>query len=497
MKTVSKLSVYSSIMAAFMIFNACVEEDTEPINIPGIDVIGETGGMTGSLINIPVFLSDPYKNMGALKFTWNVIESPAGGIATVIPVPPRDIPVPPRDDEKPFLTSADFTTATAGFYRVEIIVDDGRDGTVSEIVKLYIGGELPTLINTNTILADLFDEEIYPDYYAPKSVTVSAGLTIEPGVVIENGPDVQLLFNGSSAYLSAEGTAAKNIVFRGIDNVKGGWRAINVTSTNGKNKLDHVRVMHAGSTAISNQKTAIFIKSNVTGRLSITNTSISNSAGYAVYIDGNDGSFPEFANNDFSDNDAAPMRIGAKGLLSLDNKSIYNDNGKQAIEVTPSGNTNVRFENEGTVKAVGIPYHFLRSAELRSTLTFEPGVTCLFEAGMRLWVPADGVIIANGTASKNIIFSGINEASGAWLGFEIASPSTANLINHGIISYGGSSGGRGANIYMFGSSEGSKLTITNSTISNSQTYGIRKASGTVILTETNNTFSNNASGDII
>ena len=480
MKTVSKIYVYSSILAAFMMFNACSKEEPEPNNAPTIIVEDEIVGMTGTTITITVSASDPDND--ALTFTWNVIESPAGGMANLSVVNN---------------TSADFTTSTAGFYRVEVMVDDGRDGTASGIVKLYIGGVLPSMINSNTTLADLFDEEEYPDYYAPQSVTVTAGLTVEPGVVIESGSDVVIYINGNSAYLSAEGSASRNIVFRGIDKLKGSWRGINVTSTNVNNKLDHVRVMHAGSTAISNQRTAVFVKSNVTGRLSITNTSITHSAGYAVYIDGNDGSFPEFGNNNFSDNDAAPMRIGAQGLISLDDNSVYNNNGKQAIEVTPSGNTNVRFEYDGTVKAAGIPYHFLRSAELRSTLTFEPGVTCLFEAGMRLWVPADGVIIADGTAAENITFSGIDEAPGAWLGFEIQSPSTANLINHGIISYGGSSGGRGANIYLFGSSAGSQLTITNSTISNSQTYGIRKAPGTVILTETNNTFSNNASGDII
>jgi hypothetical protein len=64
------------------------------------------------------------------------------------------------------------------------------------------------------------------------------------------------------------------------------------------------------------------------------------------------------------------------------------------------------------------------------------------------------------------------------------------------VSYGGDTGGRGANIYMFGSSPGSKLTLTNSIITNSATYGLRAASGNAALTESGNTFNSNASGDI-
>ena len=49
---------------------------------------------------------------------------------------------------------------------------------------------------------------------------------------------------------------------------------------------------------------------------------------------------------------------------------------------------------------------------------------------------------------------------------------------------------------MFGSSPGSQLTLTNSSVTNSQTYGVRASSCNAIITESNNTFSSNASGNI-
>ncbi|MBK7650366.1 MAG: right-handed parallel beta-helix repeat-containing protein [Flammeovirgaceae bacterium] len=204
----------------------------------------------------------------------------------------------------------------------------------------------------------------------------------------------------------------------------------------------------------------------------------------------------DFANNTFSDNDLAPLRIGAENLYRLDKNSVFTGNGTQAIEVASAGSTNAVFNSTGTVPALALPYHFYSSAELRTTVTFEAGVTCLFDAAKRLWVTGDGAIIANGTSTNRIKFSGLTSTAGFWFGIEMASPSTSNLINQAEISYGGSNAGRGANIYMPGASPGTSLTVTNCTIKDSQTYGILTAAGTANLTQNSNTFSNNASGNI-
>jgi hypothetical protein len=185
--------------------------------------------------------------------------------------------------------------------------------------------------------------------------------------------------------------------------------------------------------------------------------------------------------------------LGAENLYSLDKASIYTGNGVQAIVVKTAGNGNVVFTTSGTIKALSIDYHFYSSAQLKANVTFEPGVTWLFNSGKRLWVAADGALIANGSASEKITFSGITSSPGAWNGIELDSSSPENIINNAIISYGGSTSGRDANIYMFNPS---KLTLTNSTISDSQTWGVFLAPGSTELTESNNIFQNNASGDI-
>jgi hypothetical protein len=468
------------LIALAFVYTSCSDDDPQPPNSqPTIEVSDDIIGMTGEEKTITVIAADP--DGDALDFSWNIIESPSGSGANITNT--SDL-------------NATFTTATAGLYKVEITVDDTRGGTASGIVTLYIGGALPTSINENTVYPNLFDDPTYPDYYALNGIQVTAGVTFDAGVVVESGADVRLWFNGNSSYLKAEGTSAKHIIFRGIDKVKGSWRGISIASNNVNNKFDYVDILHTGSSEFSGQKTAIHLQSNVSAKLSIKNTSISQSAGYAFYIDGNSGVISSFENNNFNNNDKAPMRIGAENLYVLDKNSVFTNNGIQAIEVAAAGNTNARFNNAGTIPVLSIPYHFYSSAELRTTVTFEAGVTCLFNSGLRLWVASDGAIIANGTSTNKIKFSGLTAAVGAWFGVEIASPSALNLINHAEVSFGGSTGGRGANIYMFGSSPGSKLTITNSAISNSETYGIWTASGTITLTENGNTFSNNTSGNI-
>jgi len=78
----------------------------------------------------------------------------------------------------------------------------------------------------------------------------------------------------------------------------------------------------------------------------------------------------------------------------------------------------------------------------------------------------------------------------------LASPSTSNNINHGIISFGGNPAGRSGNIYMVGATPGSRFSITNGTISHSQTYGILRAPGCTDLYEGSNSFISNGSGNI-
>ena len=479
MKNFTKLLFSATLVASLLFFNSCEKDDAEPDGQkPTITVGADIIGMTGVTYPVNVTVSDPDGN--DITLTWKVITSPVGSTAII------------KEIGK---TSSSFTTDIAGLYKIEITASNGKGKSDTGILTLYIGGKLPNRIDDKTTYPDLFENEDYPDYYALNNIQITAGITLEPGVVIENSADAGLWFSGNNAFLDARGTAAKNIIFRGMDKVKGSWKAIHIASNNVNNKLDYVQILHAGSSAISNKKTALILQSNMNTQASITNTHISQSGGYALYIDGNSGNITAFANNNFSDNAAAPIRFGAENMYVLDKNSVYKNNGIQAIEIAASGNTPAEFNNSGTVRYGGLKYHIYSPLILKTEVTFESGVTCLFDKGTRMSVTTQGAIIAN-AVSDPISFQGMVEAPGAWFGIEIGSPSPLNSMDGVNIRHGGDIGGRKANIYLLGSTPGSQLTITNSTISDSETWGIYRTSGAVNLTESNNTFSNNASGDI-
>ena len=477
MKNLNRLFISATLLASFLFFTSCEKDDSEPEGAqPTLELGDDIVGMTEETYPINITASDPDGN--DLTLTWTVIESPDGSTPEI---------------KETGQTSLTFTTDIAGKYKVEITVSNGQGKSDTEILILYIGGKLPTSITSSTDYPNLFDNEDYPDYYAPKSIEINAGVTLEPGVVIESGSDVRFRFIGNDAFLSAEGTASKNIIFRGMDKVRGSWKNLHLASNNVNNRLDFVQILYAGSSEQSGQKTALFVQNDKETRISIKNTTIKYSDGYGLYVNGDAGNITEFSNNNFSDNTAAPIRFGAMNTYVLDKNSTFENNGIQAIEL--EAGTTTDFIISGTVVNAGLPYHVYSSFHLKADIIFESGVICRFDKGMSMRINADASIIANAT-SDPIIFEGLLAAQGAWVGITIESPSPLNHMDGVIVRHGGDINGLQGNIHLFGSTPGSQLTIVNSIISDSETWGIHSAPGDANLTQSNNEFYNNKLGDI-
>ncbi|NJO69433.1 MAG: right-handed parallel beta-helix repeat-containing protein [Bacteroidetes bacterium] len=151
-------------------------------------------------------------------------------------------------------------------------------------------------------------------------------------------------------------------------------------------------------------------------------------------------------------------------------------------------------------KGDGIDY--LASCEVqvtKGTLTVKPGVTIAFETNAGITVREQGALVAEGTVSKPILFTGKNKARGAWMGIFFHSNSVLNKLNYTTVEYAGGSiqtdmdeeTAIGVGTTDININEPSRVLITNTTVKESNGYGISIDYNTNITGFANNKLINN------
>lgn len=112
------------------------------------------------------------------------------------------------------------------------------------------------------------------------STGATTRVTIEPGTVFEVGADSEIEFgwNSSQGELTAVGTAAAPIVFRGTADVAGLWKGIilrqNVLTTS---RLDYVQILNAGQDPAPGGAALLAI-----AQIPVTNSTIAKTIGYGI-----------------------------------------------------------------------------------------------------------------------------------------------------------------------------------------------------------------------
>ena len=133
--------------------------------------------------------------------------------------------------------------------------------------------------------SDIKNEITWPKtdipYFVQGVLDITARIDIEKGteVVFEENAGLGVYDSG---ILSAKGTAAEKIVFRGIENSQGYWRGIHIETNSINNALDHVSISNAGSNYVycCNSAAAVFVKG---AKLSISNCRIADSGGCGIF----------------------------------------------------------------------------------------------------------------------------------------------------------------------------------------------------------------------
>lgn len=189
--------------------------------------------------------------------------------------------------------------------------------------------------------------------------------------------------------------------------------------------------------------------------------------------------------------------------------TVTNDNGtakdKVLITATSSPVSNILKEDiEADLVLTNIvadptkpDYFVTEDIRVYAKLTINPGVVLEFESGNGLYIQEEGSIVAKGTATEKIVFTGKNKTQGFWKGVLISSANAENEFNYVEMIYGGNINlsGMGSaiktNLALYGYT-GAMLKVSNSSFAQSGGYGMYVQDGAQLQGFTKNTFNNNA-----
>lgn len=278
------------------------------------------------------------------------------------------------------------------------------------------------------------------DYFIDCVMDVEADVTVGAGVVIEFGSEAGVSV-GSTGSFSVNGSSADPVVLRGENPVNGYWKGILFDSGNLKNKLHHVTLSHAGSSAFNSNgdQAAVVIWADT--KLDIQNCSITQS--------GNHGISAIYTNSDWSISNSrivscenAPAVFLAPYLASFDGSNSFTGNANDYLLIdlaTQSITSDLTWKKASVPYRVTSTYNFFFELTLEEAdVTVEAGTTVMFEEGTGLRIDANSSLRAEGTASEPITFTGSTESAGSWKTIYFDDPNTtSNLLRHVNVNYAG------------------------------------------------------------
>ena len=389
-------------------------------------------------------------------------------------------------------TSQSDTTSDAGDISEGDSAEDGGDGGMVQPPATNCG-EVDRTADADP--PPTGDEEITLSgtYRISSKTTYNDGqrVTIEPGTVflMESDALIRTGWNGNPATILAEGTAEKPILFCGTKGAPGHWQGLSILGgTKSESTFQHIRIEDAGA----NDSSAFNLQVEAT----VESATITNNAatGMTLYTLAEDST--EFT---VTGNEGVPLDLkGADAVTHLPSGD-YTGNGTDVALVGALASS------ETIVRDIGIPYR--QDAERfrfgganvdKQKLTFEAGVEyqfcqdCWITMG---WSAHQAALQVKGEADNPVVFTthrGDEANPGDWEGIYIDSGTTSETeIDHAEFHYGGKS--EYGNLVI----RGGDVRVSNSLFKDSAGAGIRIKSEGSVLDLSNNTFENNAKGDIV
>ncbi|GAB3941503.1 hypothetical protein GCM10028805_04730 [Spirosoma harenae] len=422
-----------------------------------------------------------------LSYQWTIVRKPAKSTVTL---------------SDPTSFKPTFKPDEVGEYELELAVTSTNGKSTDKVIIAASVAE-PLAINANitvkTTLIDRVANPDLPDYIVTKGIDVNNELTINPGVVIAFERDVRMNVNDGGGLIIAKGTAENKIKFVGVQKTKGYWVGIALYSGSNANTLEYVEVMHAGSRPIfSTTKAALFLSGGSRAQIALKNCLFSQNDSYGVYVyDG--GILREFSQNTFTNHTEAGILLDGENVAKLDPASVFTgNNGRNVVEVTASN-----IKGTGEIIWTGFtdktPYRLNGEFTVDAGWKLNPGVTVELNRDGVIRINTAGYIIAKGTTTSKVVFTGAERTAAYWRGIICYSQDAKNALENAEVSNAGSNvivSGKKANIAIYGTK--AAMSIKNTRITGSGGYGVFVAYGASANTDitTANTFDSNSQTNV-
>ena len=340
--------------------------------------------------------------------------------------------------------------------------------------------------------------------YVGSDVVIKGGMNISNFVAFNTSGDNTIFLEENTAILVG-GMTANGLNFAGENGAT--WQGIYVGSQ-GFQMLNS-SVVDAGSAPISgsgiagiDERAAIYANSAVSR---FENNNIYNSGGYGLYVGSishSQNSSTNLDGNVFENNAEAAISVVQEHASSYSiGNSFTTPANVAAIEVRGSSSQSA---GNTTWSDLGDDNYFYIQdfLNIASNMTIGEGAHFKFEDNKG--IDFTGVnFTVTGTESNPIIFEGIVSGTASWYGIKIGNNNASSItMTHATIDGGGiamfSGASEDANLVIDGTGNAS---VTNCTFSNSDGYGalieLNATEYDFEAAENSNTFTNNASGNIL
>ncbi|TVQ43022.1 MAG: hypothetical protein EA362_12190 [Saprospirales bacterium] len=363
--------------------------------------------------------------------------------------------------------------------------DDDNGGDDPNLEPIVLSGTE----NAPLTLENLFNNPDRVDYIIRGTWNIESPVIVEPGVrfMMESSSRIRVRASGS---FNAVGTEENPIYFEGEQSAQGFWEYIAFESNNPNNRLEHTIIRHGGGSNLNSYPAAVVVRNNA--QVGIVNTQISNSQRNGFLIGDDNSVLSEFRDNIFSDCALYPISLRATQARFMDASTEFTSgNGFNQIRV--SGNT---INSPMVIQPVAGPYVFTENTRIDAPVEILPGTYIEMGPGARIDMRSTGSLSAVGTPTERITFTGEQTAKGYWdyIYFN-GSNSPNNQFKYVDVSYAG-----GSNLNCCGGAislaSGAFFSMENSSVTNSQRWGIRIRGNSTFEDLSGNVFSGNEVGDI-